>query len=53
VSTKDELHNLMDNKVKNITRGKIESGKGIESLAADKDGNLRFVSSRQFLFKYT
>ena len=36
----------------NITKGKIETGKGIGSLAEDKDGNIWFVADQHFLYTY-
>ncbi|MGJ5641304.1 ligand-binding sensor domain-containing protein [Formosa sp. S-31] len=52
VSTKIGLYNLTDNTAENITHGKIETGKGIGSIAEDKDNNLWFVSNQHYLYTY-
>ncbi len=52
VSPKDGFYNLTGNKAENITKGKIETGKGIGSLAGDKNGNIWFVADQHFLYTY-
>lgn len=52
VSTKQGLYKIAENKAINITEGKIKTGKGIGSIAKDKDGKLWFVSNQHFLFTY-
>lgn len=52
VSTKKGLYKLTDNKAINITEGKIETGKGIGSIAEDKSGKIWFVSNQHYLYSY-
>jgi ligand-binding sensor domain-containing protein len=52
VSTKIGLYNLSENSTDNITKGKVENGKGIGSIAEDKDGNIWFVSNQHYLYTY-
>ncbi|MGV6861386.1 MAG: ligand-binding sensor domain-containing protein [Putridiphycobacter sp.] len=52
VSTKMGLYRLVDHKAKNITQGQIELGKGIGSIAKDKDDKLWFVINQHHVYTY-
>jgi ligand-binding sensor domain-containing protein len=52
VSTKEGLYYLKKNKAVNITEGKIETGKGIGSIAIDENGKIWFVSNQHDLYTY-
>lgn len=52
VSTKNGLYSLINGKAENITLGKIETGKGIGSIAEDEEGNMWFVSNQHYLYTY-
>jgi ligand-binding sensor domain-containing protein len=52
ISAKDGLYHLTDNKAQNITRGHIQMGKGIGSIAEDKDGTIWFVANQHDLYTY-
>jgi ligand-binding sensor domain-containing protein len=52
VSTKQGLYKLQGNKSINITGDKIEIGKGIGSIAEDKDGKIWFVSNQHYLYTF-
>ena len=52
LSTKAGLYALAEDNARNITKGKLETGKGIGSIAEDKEGNLWFVSNQHFLYRY-
>lgn len=52
VSTKMGLYKLKENKAINITEGKIETGKGIGSIAEDENGKIWFVSNQHYLYTY-
>ncbi len=50
VSTKDGLYHIQNNLAVNITKGKLELGKGIGSVAEDKSGTKWFVSNQHYLY---
>ncbi|MGY0392190.1 ligand-binding sensor domain-containing protein [Bizionia sp. KMM 8389] len=52
VSTKVGLYKITENKAVDITKDKVETGKGIGSLELDQDGKLWFVSNQHALYTY-
>ncbi len=52
ISSKQGLYHLKDNVTKNITNESIEIGKGIGSIAEDKDGKIWFVVNQHYLYTY-
>ncbi|MEZ5030456.1 MAG: two-component regulator propeller domain-containing protein [Saprospiraceae bacterium] len=52
VSTKQGLYRMAENGAENMTEGKMETGKGIGSMADDKEGRLWFVSNQHQLFTF-
>ena len=45
-------YNLKENTANNIADGKIEIGKGIGSIAEDKDGKIWFVSNQHHVYTF-
>jgi len=52
ISSKQGLYHLKDNVTKNITNESIEIGKGIGSIAEDKDGKIWFVVNQHYLYTF-
>ncbi len=52
ISSKEGLYTLNDGVAKKITDESIEIGKGIGSIAEDKDGKIWFVVNQHYLYTY-
>jgi ligand-binding sensor domain-containing protein len=52
ITSKDGLYTLNDGVTKKITDSNIEIGKGIGSIAEDKDGKIWFVVNQHYLYTY-
>ena len=52
ISSKEGLYTLNDGVTKKITDSNIEIGKGIGSIAEDKDGKIWFVVNQHYLYTY-
>lgn len=52
ISSKEGLYSLNDGVAKKITDGIIEIGKGIGSVAEDRDGKIWFVVNQHYLYTY-
>ncbi|MBK8818053.1 MAG: hypothetical protein IPN49_02785 [Saprospiraceae bacterium] len=52
LSSKEGLYKLTDEVAKKITDESIEIGKGIGSIAEDKDGKIWFVVNQHYLYTY-
>ncbi|MBK9563662.1 MAG: hypothetical protein IPO37_00210 [Saprospiraceae bacterium] len=52
ITSKEGLYTLNDGVTKKITDSNIEIGKGIGSVAEDKDGKIWFVVNQHYLYTY-
>lgn len=52
IATKEGLYSYRDQLVTNITAGSIDIGKGLGSVAADKEGTIWFVANQHHLYTY-
>ncbi|MBK9643536.1 MAG: hypothetical protein IPO72_20235 [Saprospiraceae bacterium] len=52
ITSKEGLYTLSNGVAKKITNSNIELGKGIGSVAEDKDGKIWFVVNQHYLYTY-